>query len=299
MIFPSKIDMHMHTTTSVGTDTPEMLLTKIREKNIDMFAITDHDAISVCDDMRILLKIEERKGAENLPVFVNGVEFSCRDNYGRYHILGYAYDPAHPAIREMVDFAHAMRMTKLSRRFEFLEEEFGIVFPKEDIEDIYSMDNPGKPHLGNLLVKYGHAPDRSAAIKKYLNHVTYQGRVHVFPEEAAEAILNAGGIPVLAHPPLGDGGQQLDDREMRRRLNALKLNGLMGLEAWYSAFSKDTTEWMLALAHEFDLMATAGSDYHGEHKKVPLGETGLASAADGGLRVKAFIEACQERENRY
>ena len=291
--------MHMHTTTSDGTDTPEMLLTKIREKNIDMFAITDHDAISACDDMWILLKKEERKGAKKLPVFVNGVEFSCEDNYGKYHILGYAYDAYHPAIRKLVDFAHDMRMTKLKQRIDFLADRFEIVLPEEDVKGLFSLKNPGKPHIGNLLAKYGYAENKDAAIRNYLNGITYQGRVHVFPEEAVEAIIKAGGIPVLAHPAYGDGTQRPDDQEMHRRIKALKLCGLMGLEAYYSVFSKEETARMLAFAEAYDLMVTAGSDYHGTNKTVHLGQTGLERTEDGGSRMKAFIEACLEREKNY
>ena len=299
MFFPDNIDFHMHTTTSDGTDTVETLLPKIIENKIDMFAITDHDAISACDDMRILLKIEERKGAKGLPVFVNGVEFSCEDNYGKYHILGYAYDPYAPAIRELVGFAHDMRMTKLRQRINFLEDRFGIELPQEETQGLFSLKNPGKPHIGNLLAKYGYAENKDVAIRKYLNGITYHGRVHVFPEEAVEAIKNSGGIPVLAHPAYGDGTQRPDDKEMHRRLRALKLCGLMGMEAYYSVFSKEETVRMLSFAKEYDLMVSAGSDYHGANKQVLLGQTGLVSASEGGEQMKAFIKACLERECNY
>lgn len=295
MIFPKKIDFHMHTIVSDGTDTPDMLLDNIMAAGIDMFSVTDHDAISGCDQVRYLLRLAEYNGVENLPVFVNGVEFSCRDNYGKYHILGYAYNAAHPAIRNLVEEVHGLRMSKFARRIEFLEDQYGFDFPQEELDALWHLKNPGKPHIGNLLVKLGYAKDKNSAIKDYLNHVTYFGRSHIFPEEAVEAILAAGGIPVLAHPVYGDGGQRLDDREMHRRLEALTMAGLMGVEAFYSGFTKETTLKMLRLANDFDLLVSAGSDYHGTNKTVPLGHTNLVSVDAGGGRVKGFIRACFSR----
>ena len=295
MNFPKKIDFHMHTTVSDGTDTPDMLIDNIRASGIDMFAVTDHDAISGCDQVRYLLRLAEYNGEKHLPGFVNGVEFSCRDNYGRYHILGYAYNAAHPAIRNLVEDVHSLRMSKFARRIEFLEDEFGFRFPQEELDKLWNLKNPGKPHIANLLVKLGYAEDKNSAIEKYLNHVKYFGRSHIFPEEAVEAILAAGGIPVLAHPIFGDGGQRLDDREMHRRLEALTIAGLMGVEAFYSGFSKDITLRMLRLANDFDLLVSAGSDYHGTNKTVLLGETNLVSVDAGGGRLKGFIRACLSR----
>ena len=74
-----KIDLHMHSTVSDGTDTPLELLEKVRDKGIGLFALTDHDAIkgyAMIRDAR----------AEGDPLVLSGVEFSCRDEQGQYHI---------------------------------------------------------------------------------------------------------------------------------------------------------------------------------------------------------------------
>ncbi|MER2236066.1 MAG: PHP domain-containing protein, partial [Candidatus Limivicinus sp.] len=44
----SGIDLHIHTTVSDGTDRPEELLPKIREKGLKLFSVTDHDDIKAC-----------------------------------------------------------------------------------------------------------------------------------------------------------------------------------------------------------------------------------------------------------
>ena len=83
---PGKIDLHIHSTFSDGTDTPEQILEHAREIGLDLFSITDHDALKAGPVIRSLRK-------EGDPAFVTGVEFSCKDEKGKYHILGYGYDP--------------------------------------------------------------------------------------------------------------------------------------------------------------------------------------------------------------
>ena len=89
-----RIDLHMHTTVSDGTDTPEEILGRVKENGIDLFAITDHDAIKGCGVIRQMRKPDD-------PQFLTGVEFSCRDEEGQYHILGYGYDPEAESMREL------------------------------------------------------------------------------------------------------------------------------------------------------------------------------------------------------
>ena len=81
---------------------------------------------------------------------------------------------------------------------------------------------------------------------------------------------------------------------MKRRLDALKMAGLMGMEAFYSGFSRRMILRMYRLASRYDLMVTAGSDYHGKNKTVPLGKTGLLMPRGGGRQLISFINACME-----
>ena len=316
---PGRIDLHMHTTASDGTDTPEEIIEKVKKAGIGLFSVTDHDAIKGCGIIRGL----RRPGD---PRFITGVEFSCREKRRRpdregkegirgiegkegkedkegleeteekYHILGYGFDPDSEPIRRVVDLGHSYRMQKLEARLVFLQEEFGFVFPKEEKDRLFSMDNPGKPHIGNLMVQYGYARSKDEGIREYLNRHHYRGK-YVKPEEAIEGILGSGGIPVLAHPAFGDGDQNIRGEELERRIRKLKGFGLQGLEAYYSRFTPEIREELLALAERYDLYITAGSDYHGANKTVNLGETGLDGRAGTQAlpgRMRAFLEAVRE-----
>ena len=183
-----RIDLHMHTTVSDGTDTPEEILDRVKDKGIELFSVTDHDAIKGCAVIRKLRKPED-------PRFLTGVEFSCRDEEGQYHILGYGYDPEAESIRGLVEKGHRIRMRKIHTRLDFLEREFGIVFPPEEIEQLLRLDNPGKPHLANLLVKDGYAESKETAMRDYLNKLRIRLEF-LKPEEAIAGILAGGGMEI-------------------------------------------------------------------------------------------------------
>lgn len=277
-----KIDLHMHTTISDGTDTPEELIEAVKKAGLSLFAVTDHDAIRAAEIIPPLLEGQDLK-------FLPGVEFSCKDEDGKYHILGYGYDPKSNAIRSVVEHGHALRMKKVVARLEFLKTTFGFSFPPEEIDRLLSLNNPGKPHIGNLMVRYGYAKTKEEAIERYINQVHFKSE-YVRPEEAIKGILSSGGIPVLAHPFYGSGSELILGEEMENRLLRLMKYGLQGLEAFYSGFTEKLRNSALSLAKKHDLYATAGSDYHGTNKLVVLGDTGLDADTEYPQELLRFLD---------
>lgn len=282
-----KIDLHMHTTISDGTDTPEEILARVKEAGIGLFSVTDHDAVKSSRIIPALL----RRGD---PAFLSGVEFSCKDEEGKYHILGYGYDPDAAAIRSAVAHGHQLRMKKVTARLDFLASEFGFRFPREELERLLAQDNPGKPHIGNLMVKYGYASTKKEAIDRYINQIHFRSE-YIRPEEAIQGILGAGGIPVLAHPSYGSGDQLIMGDEMGRRIRRLMEYGLRGLEGFYSGFTGKLCREILSFARRYDLYVTAGSDYHGGNKLVALGDTGLDSAPEPPEELRKFLSEAAKR----
>lgn len=277
-----KIDLHMHTTVSDGTDTPEELLAKVKDAGISVFSVTDHDAVRAAQLLRPLL-------GEKDPRFIPGVEFSCRDEMGKCHILGYGFDPDGAAIRDVVAFGHGLRMKKVRARLDYLAAEFGFTFPEDEVAQLLALDNPGKPHIGNLMVQYGYAETKEQAIREYINRVHFPGE-YVRPEQAIAGILAAGGIPVLAHPFYGSGDELILGEAMEARLRQLIGFGLRGLESYYSGFTAKLRRTALELAEKYDLFVTAGSDYHGTNKMVRLGDTGLEDETEMPEGMRRFLE---------
>lgn len=276
------IDLHMHSSVSDGTDTPVEILSKVREAGLSVFSLTDHDAVKGCGAIRACL-------TDGDPVFLTGVEFSCKDERGSYHVLGYGYDPKASSIAGLIEKGHSFRIRKCALRLEFLKERFGIVFPEDEIKKLFRQENPGKPHIGNLMVKCGYASSKEEAITQYINHAHFKSE-YLRPEEAVKGILDGGGIPVLAHPSYGNGGQLIIGAEMEERLRRLIGYGLKGVEAFYSGFSPKLIEEMLSYARKYGLYVTAGSDYHGANKLIAIGETNLPERGEYPDGLLRFLE---------
>ena len=278
-----RIDLHLHTNVSDGTDTPEELLKNIRKAGLTVFSVTDHDSFKGAVSISAMLCGED-------PVFITGVEFSCKDEEGKYHILGYGFDPSAQAINDTVRIGHGFRMEKMTARFEFLKNEFGFRFPQDEIESVLALDNPGKPHHGNLMARYGFAENKDDAISNYINKL-HVNEKYIRPEQAIEGILKSGGIPVLAHPLFGSGDENISHVEMADRLTKLTGFGLKGVEAFYSGFDTQQTAEMLDFAEQYSLYVTAGSDYHGSNKKIEIASTGLNENDEMPEGLREFLKA--------
>lgn len=277
-----KIDLHMHTTVSDGTDTPEGLLQKVKAAGITVFSVTDHDAVKAGGIIRSCLR-------DGDPKFIQGAEFSCRDDQGKYHILGYGFDPGHAAMQRLVEHGHGIRMKKVTARLEFLRSEFGFTFSEGEIRSLLALDNPGKPHIANLMIRHGYAGTRKQAIDEFINRARV-AKEYIGPAEAIGSIADAGGVPVLAHPFFGSGDELILGEEMEERLKRLIGYGLCGLEAFYSGFSPKLREQALALAKRYDLFVTAGSDYHGDNKPlIRIGGNGLEETTDLPEGLRRFL----------
>ena len=249
-------DLHMHTTASDGSDTPRELAQKIRGAGIRLFSVTDHDTIDGTLEMEKLVPEGVR--------FFRGVEFSCASPVCNCHILGYGFDPDHPALLAALEEGRLLRMDKLERRLKLMEENFGIVLTAEERSWLMSRNSPGKPHLGRILMDRGLCTDLSSGIRKYVLNVP--GRDRIEAETAVRAIEAAGGISVWAHPLGGEGEKRLTAEQFEAQLETLLGYGIRGMECWYSRFTLEEVHLLMERAAEHGLIVTGGSDYHGKNR---------------------------------
>lgn len=258
----SKVDLHMHSVYSDGSDTPEQLIQNLQTTGIHTFALTDHDTVGGIPVISGLVP--------DTMTFFPGIEFSCKDPAGRCHILGYGYDPEAPAFREVIREGHEKRIRKMEKRVKFLDDQFHIHFTEEEMRYLRSQNSGGKPHLGRLLVKKGIAEDLDSAIYDYIDLCpTMESKIEA--EKAIRAILQAGGIPVWAHSLSGEGHDHLTEDEFIDEFEILRGYGLLGLECFYSAYDKKQVAFLLHEAKRHHMLISGGSDYHGTVKKVQLG----------------------------
>ena len=267
----SKVDLHIHTTASDGADTPRALAEKIAAAGLRLFSVTDHDTIAGALEMEKLVPQGVR--------YIRGVEFSCVSPAGKCHILGYGYDPDHPAFRGALAEGRRLRLEKLDRRLEQLRRDHGIELTDDERTWLMSLGSPGKPHLGQIIRNRGLAPDLDGAIRGFIRDVP--GRDRIEAKMAIEAITAAGGFPVWAHPLGGEGEKRLTEEKFETLLQTLLGYGLRGLECRYSRYGRKESEFLLDHAARLGLTPTGGSDYHGSNKNgIELGQLGCDWTVD-------------------
>ena len=267
----SKVDLHIHTTASDGADTPRALAEKIAAAGLELFSVTDHDTISGALEMEAIVPQGVR--------YIRGVEFSCVSPAGKCHILGYGYDPEHPAFRGALAEGRRLRLEKLDRRLEQLRRDHGIELTDAERTWLMSLGSPGKPHLGQIIRNRGLAPDLDGAIRDFIRDVP--GRDRIEAKMAIEAITAAGGFPVWAHPLGGEGEKRLTEEKFETLLQTLLGYGLRGMECRYSRYGRKESEFLLDHAARLGLTPTGGSDYHGSNKNgIELGQLGCDWTVD-------------------
>ena len=119
-------------------------------------------------------------------------------------------------------------------------------------------DALGRPTIGRALMAAGHATSVEDAFRRLIGWggPAYVPREGMGPREAIEAVQRAHGVPVLAH--FSEAPEQVP------LLQELVGLGLAGLEVFYISFAPETVEAVGAVAADLGLIATGGSDYHGD-----------------------------------
>lgn len=268
----SRIDLHMHSNCSDGTDNPIALLRKAEALRMQAFAICDHDTIEAIRILRQARPEIFEKTANTL--FIPGVELSCFNELGKYHILGLGYDETATSIQNIVEELSVKRKNKLHTRLENIKGQFDITFSDDVIREWDGKHSVGKPHIANELVKMGYAENKQDAIDKYIKpaDATYNTRAEA--NKSIEAIHNAGGVAIWAHPLGGIGSDILFPTEFEKRLKCLIDAGIDGMECYYSLYSSAQQEYLCQIANRYKMLVSCGSDYHGENKNVRIGEIG-------------------------
>ncbi len=257
-----EIDLHTHSIYSDGINTPSELLQMAYDKHLKYLALTDHDFI---EGSKELVKLPHN----NITIY-SGVEMNAKVSKGQMHILGYNIDLDNQELNDTLLELRNISHQTIHRYLDILEKEFNITFSKEDLTNLFaSKGNIGRPEVGKLLIKDGYVKDMDEAFDKYLNYVYECVRATkktLTKEEIINLINNAGGIPVLAHP----WSLRLTDEELHDEVSYLVSIGLKGLETIHSDDSEEQRRFYKKLAHEFNLIETGGTDYHGPSVKPDI-----------------------------
>ncbi len=275
------VDLHAHSYYSDGTLSPEQLLDLAEEKGLFALALTDHNTVA---GLAEFMAAAEGRSLEAVP----GVEFSV-DYLGiELHILGLFMDP--DGYEEI-----AARMDEGCRS----KEASNVALVEALAKDGYYLDyeaikasTPGgminRAHIAAAMLEAGYIDSVQEAFRTLLapgnGYYTLPARMDAF--DVIRMIRRLGGVSVLAHPFLN----LKEEADLRTFLEKAKLCGLDGMETTYSLFDEAQTARLEALADEFGLLRSGGSDFHGGTKPyiaIGTGKGNLEIPAQYYFELKA------------
>ena len=259
-----EIDLHIHTTVSDGTCTPREAVRRASELGLRAMAITDHDTIGGHAEA---ISAGMDYGVE----VVQGIEVSTR--YGvAVHILGYYLEDLVPLLAGIIN-----ERNRRNEKIAALMAADGLPVCYAEMKRRFG-EAIGRPHFGRLLVELGLADSVSDAFARYLN----RDRRYFVPRRtvdigtSVEAIVQSGGVPVLAHPFQ----YKKNDAELRELIEHCMDHGLRGIECRYSGYDAEQVRYLENLAGEYGLLKTGGSDFHGDNKPLISLGTGIHGELD-------------------
>ncbi|PAD31386.1 PHP domain-containing protein [Paenibacillus sp. 7523-1] len=266
-----RCDLHTHSQASDGMQSPAENVRLAKQKGLSAVAITDHDTVAGVAEA-------QQTGQECGIEVVAGVEISTRAGGKDIHVLGYYMNIKDELFLERL---HGLRDAREERNHRIIAklQELGLDISWEEV--IEGLGRPlepdesiGRPHMADVLVSKGYAVDMRDAFDRYLaegkpGFVTVP---RVAPEDACQWIREAGGAAVIAHP-----GLYGDDELVRRIIEQFRPDGI---EVFHSDHGPEEEHRYAALAREFDLIVTGGSDYHGVRQGVVFhGDLGSKTVA--------------------
>jgi predicted metal-dependent phosphoesterase TrpH len=265
----NRADLHCHSCFSDGSDTPEELLNIAKEKGLKGLSITDHDTFDAYSDKTF-------EHAKTLGIeLLTGIELSTAFEKQTVHILGYGFDPKSDALKQ---FTKQIQERRSARNLEILKKlrEKHIHITPEELHQKGKV--VGRPHIASLLLEKGYVSTFQEAFQKYLEEGAscYVLGFKCTPMDAIEAVHQAGGKAVIAHPHFIKRGRVL------KKLLALPFDGI---ECYYSVLPRARAAAWEMIAEEKGWIMTGGSDYHGKVKPhIELG----ASTVD----IETFQKLC-------
>ncbi|MHA6484604.1 PHP domain-containing protein [Paenibacillus sp. strain BS8-2] len=255
---PGRGDLHTHTTASDGLLRPAEIVRKALACGLSAVAITDHDTIAGVEEA---INEGEQLGIDVIP----GIEISTYAQGGDIHVLGYWTDNRNGQWLERLESLGGVR----GNRNELIVNKLkalGVAIEWADVEAVASErlksgetegNSIGRPHIAEALIRNGVVSSMSEAFDRFLasGAAAYVELTKIHPQEAVRWIHEAGGAAVIAHPGLYDKDSLVEE---------LIVTGADGIEVYHPDHGLAEEKRYNAIARRYGIVATGGSDYHGE-----------------------------------
>lgn len=272
------IDLHSHTNESDGTFAPLELVELAVESGVEALAISDHDTFAGYDQA---LPEAQSRGLD----LICGIELSTRDpgKARAVHLLAYFLRQPPPAeFRDWLAELIEGRRDRNRRLIASLREK-GVEIELAEVERL-GRTLTGRPHFARILMDKGYAANYEDAFRRYLGETapTFVERYAPDVPVAIRRVLNAGGLPVLAHP-IRLGMRDLDTEE--KFIRQLRDAGLRGIEVFHSDHRPEDMQRYAGIARKYNLLVTGGSDFHGDIKP----QISLGTGYHGNLNIPIAV----------
>jgi predicted metal-dependent phosphoesterase TrpH len=246
------IDLHLHTTASDGRCTPRELVERASRAALTAIAVTDHDTAAAVEEVQ---RLATERGIEA----ISGIEITAIEDGRDFHILGYFFDPRHPQLGR---FLAAQRGARLARA-EAIGERLASLGMPVDLRPLLVRAagdhgrSLGRPLIARAMVEAGYVANTREAFDRWLGAgcPAFVPRAGAAPEVVVRIIHEAGGLASLAHPG-----------KLRREPHIAPLvdAGLDAIEAFHPDHDAALVDRYTAVARQFRLLLTGGSDFHGD-----------------------------------
>lgn len=249
-------DLHCHSTFSDGTDTPEQLLRQAEALGLSAIALTDHNTVA---GLPAFLEAAKGYDVEAVP----GTEFSTVWRGIELHILGLFLKPEDfETVTKKLE-VYNQRKEQSNVDLVWALEAGGYHLDYEKIKASTPNGQVNRALIAAELTRLGYTQSNQEAFKKLLNPSRgyYTPPQRFTPFEIIVFIKSLGAVAVWAHPLLS-----LNPQQARDFLREVQGHGLDGMEVFYFTYDGETTKTACALAEEFALAYSGGSDYHGHNK---------------------------------
>jgi len=255
-----KADLHLHTTASDGRLEPDEIVSLAVSVGLDVIAITDHDTTD-----GVVPALAAARSVKSLKV-IPGVENHTDVTRGEVHVLGYFIDYTD---KKLIAILQKLRESRRGRAQKMIAKlrDLGMKIDWQRVSELAQGGTIGRPHISQALLEKGYVSSEKEAFDKYIGHngPAYVERYKLLPVEVVKLILEARGLPVLAHPA--------DISDLDELVPKLKAAGLIGLEVYYRDYDSDTIAKLAKIAKKYNLIPTGGTDYHafGDGSEVGIG----------------------------
>jgi len=250
-----KFDLHCHSHFSDGILSPQLLLARAKERNVNVLALTDHDTIAG-------LVLAQQAADECGITLINGIEFSSQWGKGGVHIVGLGIELESSSLKAAIEHQHHARVIRADQIAARLAKA-GITGTLEGARVIAGEALVGRPHFAQHLVNIGAVNNINSAFKKYLGAGKPADVKYQWPDMTT--VINwihaAGGVAVLAHPCKYD----LTRTKMCAMISDFAQAGGDALEVISGQQALAMTLDLARIATANNLAASCGSDFHGPH----------------------------------